>query len=385
MSKIEYGTFEDIRPYNSDEVPAAIARIAHHPYFSQIVHYLMPQQDVETFRAQFLKITTIEQFQQMVMLHATEDILRKSATGFSYSGFDKLNKTQHYMFIGNHRDILLDAALLQIVLHYHDLDTSEITFGSNLMRGDIVIDIGRLNKMFRIERGGNARDFYNNSVKVSSYMRYVISQKQQSVWIAQRNGRTKDGDDKTDMAVLKMFALSSNKPFVENLNELNITPLAISYEYEPCDFLKVAERYVSNYVKYVKAPEEDFMSILNGITQPKGQISLVATTPITQKELQQCDEQGKNEKFQFLADIIDKHIYQNYKLWKTNYIAYDLWHNSEQYTAHYTPNDKKEFIEYMNSGLKEIEGDYEELRTIFLKIYANPVVNVNGLTPLTSE
>jgi hypothetical protein len=385
MSKIDYGTFEDIRPYNSDEVSAAIARVAHHPYFPQIVHYLMPQQDVEAFRAQFLQITTIEQFQKMVMLHAIESIVQKSATRFSYSGFDKLSKTQNYMFLGNHRDILLDAALLQIVLNYHDLETSEITFGSNLMHGEIVIDIGKLNKMFRIERGGNARDFYNNSVKVSSYMRYAITEKRQSTWIAQRNGRTKDGDDKTDMAILKMFALSSKKPFTENLNELNITPLAISYEYEPCDFLKVAERYASNYVKYVKAPEEDFLSILNGIMQPKGQISLVATPTITQEELQQCDKQEKNEKFQFLAGIIDKRIYQNYKLWKTNYIAYDLWYRSEQYAAHYTPNDKKEFIEYMNSGLKEIEGDYEELHSIFLKIYANPVVNVEGLTPLIRE
>ena len=385
MSKIDYGTFEDVRPYNSDEVPTAIARVAHHPYFPQIVHYLMPQQDVEAFRAQFLQIATIEQFQRMVMLPAIEAIVKKSATGFSYSGFDKLSKAQNYMFIGNHRDILLDAALLQIVLLYHNLETSEITFGSNLMRGDMVIDIGKLNKMFRIERGGNARDFYNNSVKVSSYMRYAITEKQQSTWIAQRNGRTKDGDDKTDMAVLKMFALSSNRPFVENLSELNITPLSISYEYEPCDFLKVAERYVSNYVKYVKAQEEDFMSILKGIMQPKGQISLAAADPIGKEELQLCDKQEKNEKFQFLADIIDKRIYQNYKLWKTNYIAYDLWYNSEQYAAHYTSNDKKEFVEYMNSGLKEIEGDYEELRTIFLKIYANPVVNVNNLPPLTGK
>jgi len=377
MHRINYGTFEDIRPYNSDEVPAAIARIAHHVYFPNIVHYLMPQQNVESFRKTFLQISSIEQFQRMVMLPAIEAIVQKSAINFSYAGFNNLSKTKHYMFVSNHRDILLDAALLQIVLIYHDLETSEITFGSNLMQGDIVIDIGKLNKMFRIERGGNARDFYNNSLKVSSYMRYTITNKRQSTWIAQRNGRTKDGNDKTDMAVLKMFALSSNKSFVENLNELNIVPLAISYEYEPCDFLKVAECYVSNYVKYVKAPGEDFTSILNGITQHKGHISLVATTPINLEELQLCDKYKKNEKFQFLANIIDKRIYQNYKLWKTNYIAFDLQHNSNQYADHYMPSDKKEFVEYMDNGLKAINGDYEELRTIFLKMYATPVINAN--------
>ncbi|MDR1345177.1 MAG: acyltransferase [Bacteroidales bacterium] len=379
MSKVDYGTFEDIRPYNDDEVPAAVARIAHHPHFSKIVCHLIPQQEIEAFRTQFMQITTITQFQQMVMLRAIEAMVRKSTAGFGYSGFDKLSGDKNYMFIGNHRDILLDAALLQIVLFYHNLDTSEITFGSNLMRGDIVIDIGRLNKMFRIERGGNARDFYNNSVKVSSYMRHTITEKRQSAWIAQRNGRTKNGDDKTEMAVLKMFSLSSNKPFVENLMELNITPLAISYEYEPCDFLKVAELYVSNYVKYVKSPEEDLMSILHGIAQPKGQIALAATDTITREELQQCSSQDKNNRFQWLANFVDRRIYENYKLWKTNYIACDLLQNSEQHSTHYTPNDKKEFIEYMNSGLKEIVGDYEELRTIFLNIYANPVVNAAGL------
>jgi hypothetical protein len=216
-------------------------------------------------------------------------------------------------------------------------------------------------------------------------MRYAITEKRQSTWIAQRNGRTKNGDDKTEMAMLKMLSLSSSKPFVENLMELNITPLAISYEYEPCDFLKVAELYVSNYVKYVKSPGEDLMSVLHGITQPKGQIALVATNPITREELQQCGDQDKNTRFQWLANLVDKRIYANYKLWKTNYIAYDLRQNSEKYSACYTPNDKQEFVAYMNNGLKEIEGDYEELRTIFLNIYANPVENSAGLNSLKDE
>lgn len=367
--------FDDMRPYTDAEVPAAIQRIADSSYFSPIISYLFPNENIDQYRDNFRRIKTIDEFQGQVMDKAIHAIVNQTSQGLTTEGFEQLSNNQKGMFISNHRDILLDAAILQIVLREHHLDTSEITFGNNLMKGDVVIDIGKLNKMFRIVRGGNIRDFYKNSMEVSAYMRYAIGVKKQSTWIAQRNGRTKNGDDKTEMAVLKMFTISSNKDFVDNLKELNITPLVISYEYEPCDFLKTQELFVSKYQKYEKAPDEDLISILHGITQPKGKIHLVVTNPITTDELLFCNQFEKNERFHKLAQIIDNRVYANYKLWKTNYMAHDILYQSYKYQTYYTSEDIKDFTKYMEDGLNELVGDYDELREIFLAIYANPVIN----------
>lgn len=368
--------FEETRPYVDSEVPEAIERITASPHFETIVRYLFPDADMVRFKTQFRNIKTVNEFQETIMDKAIWSIVRQTSDGLFSAGFENISDTHKGMFISNHRDILLDAALLQLMLRKNNMETSEITFGSNLMRGSLVIDIGKINKMFRIVRGGNIRDFYKNSMEVSQYMRYAITQKKQSTWIAQRNGRTKNGDDKTEMAVLKMFAMSSKKPFVENLLELNIIPISISYEYEPCDFLKTAELYVSSYQKYVKAPNEDLNSILHGIQQFKGKISLVVCEPIGMTDLTEADTFEKNEKFQHLAEIIDKRIYAHYKLWKTNYIAYDLLHHDNRFAAFYSEQEKQDFTTYMNNGINAIQGDKEELTQIFLTLYANPIKNV---------
>lgn len=371
--------FDEIRPYNDAEIPAAAQRIADSPYLPAIVSYLFPEKKVEEIQQLFRSFRSIYEFQTTIMYPAIQSIVKKTSNGLSSSGFESLKDGKKRMFISNHRDILLDAAILQTLLFDNGIETSEITFGSNLMQGDLVVDIGKMNKMFRIMRGGHIRDFYQNSMFVSSYMRHAVTEKQQSVWIAQRNGRTKDGDDKTDMAVLKMFALSSKKDFVENLSELNITPMVVSYEYEPCDFMKTQELFISRYQKYEKEPGEDLNSILHGIKQFKGHIHFVIAPPITIEELKFCDHFERNKKFQHLAQIIDKRVYLNYKLWPTNYIAYELLNQTYRYKDQYTQEEMDHFVEYMEQGLAPLVGDPSELREIFLGIYANPVVNYERL------
>jgi len=371
--------FENTRPYNDTEVPDAVKRIVNNSSFSFIINYLFPNIDLKAFKEKFLTIKTVAQFQDMVMRDAIWSIVKKTSEGLTYDGFESLKDGRNRMFISNHRDILLDAALLQILLIQNGLDTSEITFGSNLMQGDLVIDIGKINKMFKIERGGNIRTFYKNSLEVSRYMRYAITQKKQSVWIAQRNGRTKNGDDKTEIGVLKMFSLSSDKPFIENLAELNITPISISYEFEPCAFQKASELLISKYQKYIKAPNEDLESIIHGITQPKGHINLVICKDISLEDLENSDKFEKNDKLLHLASIIDKRIIGNYKLFANNYIAFDILNDTKKYSDFYTSGQKKFFEEYMKDGLKKIDLPYDELKNIFLAIYANPVANVANL------
>ena len=367
--------FNDIRPYNDNEMPAAIKRVSESIYFNNVVKYIFQGADLRAFTDNFRKIKTIDEFQLQVMDKAIRAIFSQTSDGFSYSGFEQLSTEKNCMFLSNHRDILLDSAILQVILFECGLQTSEITFGSNLMHSQFVIDIGKMNKMFKIVRGGTMREIFANSLKVSQYMRYVITQKRQSTWIAQRNGRAKNGFDSTEVAVLKMFSMSSPESFVPNLMELNITPLAISYEYEPCDFLKTRERYISKRKQYFKEPGEDMNSIIQGVRQWKGHTHLAVCKPVTEEELKQCDAFPHNEKFKYLSQIIDKKIYQNYKLYKTNYIAYDLLHNSLTYNSSYSQKEKEEFQQYMSNGLKNIKGDANELKTMFLQIYANPVGN----------
>ncbi|MCQ2231505.1 MAG: acyltransferase [Paludibacteraceae bacterium] len=368
--------FEPVRPYNDAEVPAAIEAITKDIFFPMVVKYCMPEANVEEVIRMFSQIKTVNEFQAKVMHPAIHSVMSKTTDGVTSEGVEKLDNSKRHMFIANHRDIVLDSAFLDVILYEKGIDTCQITFGSNLMKGNLVVNIGKLNKMFRIIRGGNIKDFYKNSVEVSAYMRYAITELNDSVWIAQRNGRTKDGNDKTEVGVLKMFSLSSDKPFVDNLDELSITPVSVSYEYEPCDFLKTAELYISKFQKYIKGENEDLNSILTGIKQPKGRVHLAITDPITREELEQCDRLEKNDKIVALAALIDQRIYRHFKLFKTHFIAYDLLFG-QRYSDRYTEHEKADFIAYMNGGLDQLgkEMDRSELEQIFLRIYANPVIN----------
>jgi hypothetical protein len=365
--------FDDTRPYNNEEIPDALRRVANHFYFPIIIHYIFPEEDINAYKENFLQIKSSFEFQKKVMYKAVKTLIGNSTTHLTSEGIEYLRNDKNYMFIANHRDILLDSAILEILLIDNQMDSSEITFGSNLMKDDFIIDVGKINKMFKIVRDGNLREAYNNSMKVSQYMRYAITEKKQSTWIAQRSGRTKDGNDMTEVAVLKMFVMSSKKTFVDNLVELNITPLVISYEYEPCDFFKTREIYISRRENYRKAQDEDLQSILYGIKQWKGNIHFAFTQTITEEELVFCSQHP--DKFKLLTDIIDKRIYTHYKLWPTNYIAYDLVANTTKFNSLYSLKEKEEFVRYMCEGLKCIDGNIDELKDIFLKIYANPVSN----------
>ena len=365
--------FNEYRPYYDSEINAAMRRIADSPYFSALAAYVYPTRTPEEVRKQICAYTTIDEFQSQVMKAVSEQVIQRSIAHFSYAGVENLDTNKSYMFVANHRDIMLDATLLQYVLHMEGHQASEITFGSNLMHPQEAIDIGKSNKMFKIVRSGTGREIFINSLNVSEYMRYTITEKHQSTWIAQRNGRTKDGSDKTELAVLKMFAMSSKKPFVENLNELNITPITVSYEYEPCDFMKTREMYFSRRGHYQKAPGEDLNSILHGILQFKGNTHYTICKTITTEELEECAKLPQSEQFKELATIIDKRIYAGYKLWKTNYIAHDMLYKKSEFTELYNSNDREKFMEYMTGGLQKIDGDMSELQEIFLEIYANPV------------
>ena len=245
---METSQFDDIRPYNVEEIPAAMQRIAFSSSFPFLASYVYPDEPLETVRERIANYKTVREFQTETMRMVNQRVIKNSITSFTCSGLDKLNPDEHYLFVSNHRDIMLDSSLLQYYFVTKDFDTTEITFGANLMMNQLVIDIGKCNKMFKVERpGNNVKDFYRSSKKLSDYIRYVITDKGQSVWIAQRNGRTKDGNDVTDQGLIKMFCMSCPEDKIKAIDQLHVVPIAVSYEWEPCDILKTLELYASQF------------------------------------------------------------------------------------------------------------------------------------------
>ena len=363
--------FDDIRPYLDSEIPAAMQRIVADKYFPLVCDFL--GMDQRTTAATLGSCRTTEEFQRKFMYDAIWAIARNTTGGLTVEGMERLDPGKNYLFVSNHRDIMMDAAFFQVHLLDAGRRTSEITFGANLMQGQLVIDVGKSNKMFRIERPAtvtSARDFLEKSKYVSSYMHYVIREKGESVWIAQRNGRTKNGVDATDQGIIKMFGLGGPADKVASLAELNIAPLSISYEWEPCDILKTLELYASDSGKpYIKKPGEDFHSILTGITQPKGRVHLTVCEPIHEEELEAFRSLPSAAFNREVAALVDRRILPAYKAWPNNYIAADILREEHRYS--YTEAEKQTFVEHIDSLTKEYP---PELRNILLNIYAAPVI-----------
>ena len=366
--------FDDIRPYYEEEIPAAMQRIAASSSFPLLASYVYPDEPIEQVRQRIAGYTCVHDFQTETMRMVNERVIAESISDFTSSGIERLSPDESYLYVSNHRDIMLDASLLQYLLVTQGFDTTEITFGANLMMNQLVIDIGRSNKMFKVERpGGSIKEFYRQSLHLSEYIRYVIGEKHQSVWIAQRNGRTKDGVDATDQGIVKMFCMSEQRDKIKALADLHIVPVAISYEWESCDILKTLELYQGQFAKYTKKPGEDLNSILTGILQPKGRVHIELCEPITEEELSDYDGLTSNEYHKAVAQLIDSRIRPAYRLYPNNYIAHDIRYGSRRFSGFYT----QEQLEAFEARLAKLDRydtcDVDQLKDIFLGIYANPL------------
>ena len=357
--------FDDIRPYEDSEIPAAMQRIVDSDFFGLLCTYVYPGYNPADIKKMMLSFRTIRDFQLEVMRCVNEQVIARSTTAFTYSGVD---------------DIMLDACLLQYILYMNGRETSEITFGANLMSSPLVIDIGKANKMFRVERGGNMKDFYLSSKHLSDYIRYVLTEKGQSLWIAQRNGRTKDGKDQTDQGIIKMFCMSEPTDKIKALADLHIIPVAVSYEWESCDILKALELYESRSRKYIKKPGEDLNSILTGIAQPKGRVNITFCPEVTETDLRQFEQCTNNEYHRLVAQLLDERIVSAYQLTPNNYIARDMRYGQQLYRDHYTDEERDAFMAYMEK-LNEFDiAELDVLKDIFLGIYSNPIDAKRRLT-----
>lgn len=373
---VDLSEFESISPYTDQEAVVALGKLAEHPLLAEFSRTFFPDQNPGFLKEILKNISSIDEFQVLVMSKFVEWVIERTVHNFSYDGISNIDPSKRFLALSNHRDIIFDPAITQLVLFRNGIPLTEIAVGDNLVSSPTIEYLLRSNRMIKVVRGISARELYLSSQLLSKYIRLNITEGRSSIWLAQRQGRTKNGYDLTEQGLLKMLDMSGSADFQKNFEELNIIPMSISYEYEPCDILKARELVISRKHKYVKAEGEDLNSIIVGIKQYKGNVHLNIGTPLTSDEIAAAAQCDKNDRYQQIRHAVDVRIIEGYKLWKNNYVAYDLLNQSYKYSHMYEPADVEQFIEYMQKQLDTVEPDInrEDLRRIFLDIYANPVV-----------
>lgn len=373
---VDLSEFESISPYTDAEAAEALSKLAEFPLLSAISQKVFPNEEPDYLKNMLKSINTIDEFQILVMQKFVRWVIETTAKNFSYDSIANIDPNKKFLALSNHRDIILDPAITQLVLYTNGIPMTEIAVGDNLITNKTIEWLIRSNRMIKVVRGISARELYLSSQLLSKYIRLNITEGRSSIWLAQRQGRTKNGYDITEQGLLKMLDMSGTADFQTNFEELNIIPMSISYEIEPCDVLKARELVISRKRKYVKGPDEDWNSIMTGILQHKGNIHLNIGTQLTSDEIAAAALCDKNDRYQLIRHAVDLRVIEGYKLWKNNYVAYDLLNHSFKYSEMYDISDIEKFVAYMEHQLDTVEKELnrEDLRRIFLEIYANPVV-----------
>src|SRR5690554_359720 len=372
---MEYN-FDDIRPYTDQEVKQKIKLMVKDPAFDRVLmHLFKSRPKVEMVKLQLRAVREIRQLQGTFIYDLLSWIINKTSDGLTCTGLENLDKTKPYLFISNHRDIILDAALLNMLIFDKGMNTTQVAIGNNLLLYEWIEHAVKLNRSFIIKRNLPPRELLESSKKVSRFIRKSITEDNLSVWIAQREGRTKNGHDKTQESVLKMLNMSNTRSFSEGFNELNIVPVAISYEIEPCGLAKMKELIKKEHYGQKKTNKDDLKSMSMGIFNPKGRMRFAFGKPITVQPSDASSSDQKNQQIKELAGLIDKQIYSNYKLWPNNYIAYDMLMQEPLFKDKYTPHEKKIFKLMIEQAMIHIDFPITDIQERFLKLYANPVIN----------
>ncbi len=367
--------FDHIRPYYDAEVNAAIRQIIDDPMLEAMMNFAFPNDSVDHWKDLMLHTHSLRDFQINFIYPALQKVLEKSSEGLTAGGFEQLEPNTSYLFISNHRDIILDTSLLNACLYENGLVMTTSAIGDNLIKKTFLLTLSRLNRNFVIKRGLSGRALLESSLLVSDYIHKSLLRENRSVWTAQREGRTKDGNDITHKGVLKMLSLANpgDDPF-SFFQKVNVVPVSISYEYDPTDILKMPELLAkSRDEKYVKSENEDFVNLLRGIMGTKKRIHLQVNGVIHSEinEIAQMDL-NQNEKLGKLAEVIDQHIWKGYKLWPSNFIAYDLLHKNTRFSSFYTDEEKNTFEKRLKD---KIDVSNPLVVENFLSMYANPVGN----------
>lgn len=375
--------FDPIRPFEPDELPDVFDRLLQNEQFCSVLAYFYPDVPKEALAAKMHACKDNLDFQKTFCYGFLVQLLARLSKGCDID-IASLDTDSRYTFISNHRDIVLDSALLDKLLIDAGFNTTcEIAIGDNLLKLPWVKDLVRVNKSFIVERALSMREMLMASKRLSEYMHFVIAEKNDNVWIAQREGRAKDSNDRTQEAILKMMVMGGEGSIIDRLKQLHLVPLAISYEYDPCDYLKAAELQARrDNPSWQKGPMDDVTSMQTGIMGYKGYIHYQCADCIDSYLDTIPADTPKTELFRLIADHIDRQIFAGYRLYPNNYVALDLLHGDSAHADHYTAEDKAHFEAYLKDQLDKIEMEGKDdayLREQMLKMYANPAINQMGL------
>lgn len=379
---MKYEDFSDIAPYNDSEFKAKMAQLVKEPGFEHAIRYVMPDVDYPEFVKGLLAISTRNEFQVNVVAPFLEMLAMKTTSGISIDGLANCNKEKSYTYITNHRDIVLDASFLNICLNKYDFPIAEVAIGNNLLIYDWITDLVKLNGSFIVKRGLKMLKALEAAKHLSAYIHYAINEKNKSVWIAQREGRAKDSNDLTQEGIIKMMAFAGDGGMLENLLDINIVPISISYEYDPNDYLKAREFLLRrNDPEFKKSQRDDLLSMETGLLQFKGHVHFEVGKCINDELLKLKGTTDKNEIIKCACTAIDNSIHRGYKLYPINYIATDKLNNTSKFTEYYTPQEVQDFENYINNQLSKCDlkdiskEDYDFMYEMMLVMYANPVKN----------
>ena len=371
--------FDRIRPYEPEELPEAYERLLGNEQFKQVMAMVWPDVPFDLLAQKMRACKTNLEFQKAFPYHFLKRLLANASDGCDMDVTD-IDTTRRYTFVSNHRDIVLDSALLDVLLVDAGFSTTcEIAIGDNLLSLPWVKDLVRINKSFIVERSLQPTEMLRASKRLADYMHFAVEQKNENIWIAQREGRAKDSNDYTQPAILKMMAMGGEGSIVERLIQLHIVPLAISYEYDPCDYLKAREFQLRrDNAGWKKAPGDDIESMRTGIMGYKGRIHYHCA-PCLDTWLESLDTAvPRNKLFENIASHIDREIHQRYRLYSGNYVAADLLDGSNAWGDHYNEEEKATFLGYLEKQLAKIDlpnRDEAFLREQLLTMYANPCRN----------
>lgn len=379
--------FADVCPFSDSEFNEKVALLVNEPMFRGVVNYAIPGVDYDIFVKKLLSLKGKDDFQVQIMKPFLETLVKNTTDGLTLSGEDNYEKGKSYTFISNHRDIVLDASFLNLGLIGVDRPTTEVAIGNNLLIYEWISILVRLNKSFIVKRDLISRQRLEGAMQLSNYVHFALSKKKQSVWIAQREGRAKDSDDRTQESLLKMLGMGGEgKTFYSRIKELNLLPLSISYEYDPNDYLKAKEFLMKKRdSSFKKSKEDDLLSMSTGIMGYKGHVHFEIMPCVNFKLDEVSTDIDKAELLNIVKTEIDKSIYKGYKLYPCNYIAYDMAHNTSKFlNSDYAIEDKDRFVAYVENQLKKIdiettEEEKEYMRNMIYAMYYNPLKNKLGL------
>lgn len=371
--------FDEIRPYSPEELPKIFEELLSDSDFIEVIKKVLPDTPIEALANILRNCKTNLDVQKNIFYGLLHDIIKKCSDGFSFDSSQIADKNKGYTFISNHRDIVLDSGFLSVGLIDNGFPTTvEIAIGDNLLIYPWIKKLVRVNKAFIVQRALSMRQMLEASARMSRYIHFAVTQKQENIWIAQREGRAKDSNDRTQDSVLKMLAMGGNGDVIDSLKELNIVPLSLSYEYDPCDFLKAQEMQLKRDVEgFKKSQQDDLVNMQTGIFGYKGRIHF-QTGPCINNELEALRGLPKVEIFTKVSEIIDRYIHRNYRMYPANYIACDMLNGNKAMAEHYTAEDKAKFEAYLEKKISLInipDKDIDFLRERILTMYANPAIN----------